>query len=182
MTTTLSLIQTFVPLLLYPSFEYRKRLEECVFFLEEENNIALEIFQKFIEETKTFSTEDFEELYTRTFDINPVASLEIGWHLYGEQYERGAFLVTMRELLRENAIPESTELPDHFSYILLLIERMEHDEATEFVNQYVFPFLEKIRVGFSEEQNPYTYLFNAIEIVLKQTFNQINKEPIYGES
>ncbi len=41
-----------------------------------------------------------EELYTRTFDLNPVCALEIGWHLFGEDYERGAFLVRMRDQLR----------------------------------------------------------------------------------
>ncbi|MBM4166250.1 MAG: hypothetical protein FJ218_04920 [Ignavibacteria bacterium] len=178
----MSSIARFVPLLSYPSFDYRKRMEECGFFLEEENENALNVFQKFVEATKTYSSEDFEELYTRTFDINPIASLEIGWHLYGEQYERGAFLVTMRGLLREYDISETTELPDHLSYVLLLIEKMEHDEATEFVCSYVFPSLEKICAGFSEEQNPYAHLFNALKILLQQTFQQINGEPIYGKS
>ena len=37
--------------------------------------------------------EQIQELYTRTFDINPVCTLEIGWHIFGEDYARGALLV-----------------------------------------------------------------------------------------
>ena len=46
--------------------------------------------------SRGMSVEDLQELYTRTFDWNPDTSLEIGWHLYGENYERGEFLVEVR--------------------------------------------------------------------------------------
>ena len=30
-----------------------------------------------------------EETFTRTFDVNPACALEVGWHLFGEEYARG---------------------------------------------------------------------------------------------
>ena len=65
---------------------------------------------------------ELEELYTRTFDINPVCSLEVGWHLFGEDYNRGAFLVRMRGLLREHGIEEGAELPDHLESVLRVLD------------------------------------------------------------
>jgi nitrate reductase delta subunit len=67
--------------------------------------------RSFVSEIEKMGVTDLEEFYTRTFDINPVSALEIGWHLYGEQYERGAFLVKMRELSRTLGVEESTSLP-----------------------------------------------------------------------
>ncbi len=42
-----------------------------------------------------------EEVYTRTFDGSDRRALEIGWHLHGENYARGALLVRLRKLLME---------------------------------------------------------------------------------
>ena len=56
-----------------------------------------------------------QELFIQTFDLSPVCSLEMGWHLFGENYDRGLLLVKMRQLLRLHEIAESTELPDHLT-------------------------------------------------------------------
>lgn len=122
------------------------------------------------------SIEELEELYTRTFDINPIANLEIGWHLYGEQYERGEFLVMMRSLLREHSVEESSELPDHLTHILLALGRMKKEEADAFSSNYVIPSIEKITVVFNDTDNPYAYLLYALKSFLEQQqqFNESN--------
>lgn len=103
-----------------------------------------------------------EELYTRTFDINPVVSLEIGWQLYGEAYERGAFLVQMRELLRRHQVPESTELPDHLTHVLGLMEMMDRSEAVPFVETALVPALKKMVAGFETSASPYEHVLRAL--------------------
>ena len=72
-----------------------------------------------------------QELYVQTFEFNPACTLELGWHLFGENYERGEFLVRMRDLLRRHGIAESTELPDHLTHVLALVGRLDHEEAAE---------------------------------------------------
>lgn len=111
---------------------------------------------------------DLEELYTRTFDINPITSLEIGWHLYGEAYERGAFLVTMRELLREHGIPESTELPDHLVHVLQLLGRMDDAERDAFTSMFLFPALKRMLEGFEKQSTPYEHVLRALLLFLEQ--------------
>lgn len=120
----------------------------------------IEKFKKWIER---LTIEEMEEVYTRTFDINPVASLEIGWHLYGEQYERGAFLVKMREILRTYQIEESVELPDHVTHVLLAFGRMEKPEADEFAVKYLLPALDKILEGFKDQKNPYENVLQSLK-------------------
>jgi nitrate reductase delta subunit len=70
------------------------------------------------------STEAMQEAFTQTFDLNPVCALEVGWQLFGEEYERGAFMVHMRQLLRDHAVPEGGELPDHLSSLLAVLPRL----------------------------------------------------------
>ena len=62
--------------------------------------------RRFVKSVDGMALRDLEELFTRTFDINPQCTLELGWQLYGEDYNRGAFLVRMRELMREKGVEE----------------------------------------------------------------------------
>lgn len=126
----------------------------------------------FLEKTRDLSRAQLEELYTRTFDINPITNLEIGWHLYGEAYERGAFLVRMRELLRNHGIPESTELPDHCIHVLRLVGRMEPDEARGFALDILLPAIRKMVEGFAGQSSPYEHVLRALTILLEQMRSQ----------
>jgi nitrate reductase assembly molybdenum cofactor insertion protein NarJ len=86
-----------------------------------------------------------QELYVQTFEFNPACTLEIGWHIFGENYERGEFLVRMREQLRSHGIAESCELPDHLCHILPLLDRLDSEEAAALVGQFVLPALAKVK-------------------------------------
>lgn len=115
-----------------------------------------------------FETNRLEELYTRTFDINPVCSLEIGWHLYGEDYNRGAFLVRMRALLRELGIEEGAELPDHLETALRALATMPPEEADSLARRFVLPAVQKMRAGFPAEGNPYAAVLAEVERFLTE--------------
>lgn len=108
-----------------------------------------------------------EELYTRTFDVNPVCSLETGWHLFGEDYNRGAFLVRLRGLLREHGVEESTELPDHLETVLRLLDAMEEKEASALAREFVLPAVAKMRAALAGSNNPYGAVLEEIERVLR---------------
>jgi len=119
-------------------------------------------FQLFLNTIEKMGIHELEELYTRTFDINPVASLDIGWHLFGENYERGKFLVHMRALLRNNGITESTELPDHLTHVMQVVPIMGSELAERFVVEKVVPALIIILDGLAGKQNPYEHLLYAV--------------------
>lgn len=170
-------------LIRYPSEDYHKLLNEFkinLLNLKSENDAeqAFRLFEDTIEKINenfelfyssviNLCREELEELYTQTFDINPVSSLEIGWHLFGETYERGSFLVKMRETLRELAVEESADLPDHITHVLLALGRMEKEEQTEFSEMFIVPALNKILDTFEGKNNPYESLLNIIGMLIK---------------
>ncbi|HKW99176.1 MAG TPA: molecular chaperone TorD family protein [Bryobacteraceae bacterium] len=116
-----------------------------------------------------------QELYVQTFEFNPACTLEIGWHLYGENYERGEFLVRMREQLRLYGIAESIELPDHLTHLLPMVGRMQPDEAAVFAGEALLPALAKIKEGLKD--NPYAAVITAIEARLEADFPQAPRRP-----
>lgn len=116
------------------------------------------------------SVDEMEELYTRTFDINPVCSLEAGWHLFGEDYNRGAFLVRMRDLLRQYNVPEGAELPDHLPNALRVMEAMPQDEATALAREFILTAVARMRVPFEDNANPYGSILAEAEKFLRELY------------
>lgn len=116
-----------------------------------------------------------QELYVQTFEFNPACTLEIGWHLFGENYERGEFLVRMREQLRRHRIAESTELPDHLTHLLPLIACMDHGEAAQFVGEFILPALTKIRGAIHD--NAYELVIAGIAEKLESDFPDAPRRP-----
>ncbi len=124
----------------------------------------------FLDHAEASAVTDREELFTRTFDINPACTLELGWVLYGQDYARGAFLVKMRQMLNEHEIQESGELPDHLTHVLQLLSRLPEAVARPFVAEEVMPGLMKMREGFKDEENPYAGVLEAIWILLTEKY------------
>lgn len=108
-----------------------------------------------------------QELFTRTFDLNPLCALEIGWHLYGDDYARGAFLVRLRQALRRHGIGEGGELPDHLATVLVLLPRLDPTEASELVTTAVRPALARMRPALARAKSPFEPLLDAIDALLE---------------
>lgn len=149
-------------LLEYPDDGYVARAVECVRMLDDRRDEAAPLVKPFGDVIGGMTTEEAQELYTRTFDINPVCTLEVGWHVYGEDYARGEFLVKMRRMLREHDLPESTELPDHLTHVLALLARLDGPDADELASRYVLPALQKMVDGMADQDNPYKAVLEGI--------------------
>jgi len=146
----------FAPLLAYPGPDYHARVRECAAVAP---SPQLEVFERRIRE---MPFEALQELYTQTFDWNPDTTLEIGWHLYGENYDRGDFLVKLRGALREHGVPESHELPDHLAHVLPLLDRLPAGEQAEFAARYVLPAVEKLCGGLARSESPFLELLSCV--------------------
>ncbi len=153
-------------LLAYPDGTFGERLAACGRKLAAGPSEASLAFESFRALVAGKDIRELEELYTRTFDMNPACSLEVGWHLFGEQYERGAFLVRMRGHMRRLGVAEDHELPDHLSHALAVASRMEAEEARGFEAESVSPAVLKIIEGLGEGDNPYRHLLRAVSALL----------------
>ena len=131
---------------------------------------------------RSLSTTQQQELFTQTFDLNPVCSLELGWHLFGENYDRGLLLVKMRQQLRLHGLEESTELPDHLTCALRLLARMDRESAATFTEAIVLPALEKMLAALRGKENPYENVLEAVRQVLHAAFPEIPVAAAAAES
>lgn len=114
---------------------------------------------------------EMEELYTRTFDIQAIAYLDVGYVLFGEDYKRGHFLVKMQALQQECGNDCGTELPDHLPNILTLLPRMaDRREAQDLVGKLVLPAIDKMVEGFGDHGNVYLDVLKSVSAVLKEDY------------
>jgi len=157
-------------LLTYPEVDYPRRIEAILRLAPAECREDLERFSRLV---RDLATDPMQELFTRTFDLNPVCSLELGWHLFGENYERGLLLVRMREELRRYRLGESSELPDHLTHVLRLVAQMEQERARDFVAACVLPALEKMLQAMRGKDNPFEYVLVATRNLLHSDFAEL---------
>lgn len=153
------------PLLVYPNDDLAPLAAYCREVLDDPGLLeVVDAALRFLEERPRF---ELEELYTRTFDLNPVCTLEVGWHLYGEQYERGRFLVRARQLLSDVGQDEGGELPDFLPSLLCALALLAPDDAVD-LGAYLLPAVGKMCDALEEkdEDNPYRAVLAAVRLAL----------------
>ncbi|MBZ0274403.1 hypothetical protein K8I61_20390 [bacterium] len=85
------------------------------------------------------------ELHTRTFDVQPITTLDIGYTLFGEDYKRGALLANLSAEHTRAGNDCGAELADHLPNVLRLLPKMA-DAALreEFVRLLLAPALREM--------------------------------------
>lgn len=118
---------------------------------------------------------DQEELFVRTFDLSPSATLDLGFQLFGESYKRGIFLVKMQQAARAHGVDPGSELPDHLPVVLRLLARLEErDEPRALADEVILPAVAKV-IGVLDapegRRTPYIDLLRATVALLKADFD-----------
>ncbi len=167
------LLETIGELLRYPDERYALLLDEAVSHSLDECRAALERLR---ERTSVLSLSELQGLYTRTFDLSPLCSLEVGWQLYGEDYARGSFLAYMRSVLAAHGVAERGELPDHLAHVLPAIARMPAG-ADDLRQRAALPAVRKMLKVFEGQANPYADLLRATAILLEIPVSKPEEEP-----
>ncbi len=152
-------------LLEYPGEAWRTTLKLCEAWLEGEAAAQL---AQFAERAAKLSLEEMQEIYTQTFDLNPVATLEIGYHLFGENYKRGLFLAQLRETEAQYELDERRQLPDYLPTLLRLLTRLDDRELREdLIAECLLPAIGKMKTALRSKENLYAPLIETVEARLK---------------
>lgn len=97
--------------------------------------------------------DEVQEIFTRSFDVQAITTLGVGYVMFGDDYKRGEMLVNLNREMRDAGIDCGTELPDHLPTVLRLIARWEDRElAQEFVEEILHPSLESMVAEFSQRR------------------------------
>ena len=162
--------RNFSYILEYPLPALSENVKECVVSLESINSKAtsrLKKFQAFVVQTPLGQ---LEELYSGTFDLQPKCYPYAGYHLFGENYKRGAFMVKLKEQYKLLDFSCEKELPDHIAVILRFLSILHDEESAKILKEEcLIPVLEKMITAFGEEEtNMYSEAVQALLLLLKE--------------
>ena len=125
------------------------------------------IVKGFIENFSDLTLHQRQEYYIKTFDIQAVCFLDIGYVLFGEDYKRGDFLVQMKQEQREAQNDCGVELSDHLPNVLTLLPKTTPEFAQELIATICIPALDEMIDKFNM-QNAYLELLKMLQNVMKQ--------------
>jgi nitrate reductase delta subunit len=131
--------------------------------------------ETFIGQIGGLSLGEWEELCTRTLELNPAAPPYVGYVIWGENYARSRFMATLNHALREEGIDLDGELPDHLVPVLRYLDRTATPIAE--LNEVLRPALGSIHGALTEADpdNPYVGLLVAAMEALP-----LHREESYG--
>ena len=131
------------------------------------------LWQKFMDTLREKKNAELEELYVRTFDVQAVSSLDIGYVLFGEDYKRGVFMAELKKELRTKNIDCGSELPDYLPNLMHLIPILADEEKNTLATHALLPALEKILMNFKDRENPYQYPLQIIHHLIEKEINNV---------
>ena len=129
----------------YPKTDYKEKVKEAETVLSELYPETLTTFNQFSDFVSTSSHDEITEIFTRTFDVQAITTLDVGYVLFGDDYKRGELLVNLNREHREAANECNDELADNLSNLLSLLPKMQnYDVRNELVEIIIMPGLTKI--------------------------------------
>lgn len=175
--STASLFESVAGLLEYPVLNIKEQAGQCLAQLQPVHPEVAVMLQKFASGMEGHSLQRMQELYTTTFDMQPMCYPYVGYHLFSESYKRGAFMAQLNEAYHTLGYSAGQELPDHLPIILRFLGLKANEPADEFCRALLIngllPALEKmLQVFGAESENPYFALLSALQLLLVQTLEK----------
>jgi nitrate reductase assembly molybdenum cofactor insertion protein NarJ len=166
MMQTVDLLALLADALRYPGAAAGELRARCAEAARSAPDVAGDL-AAFVAATDDWSIERWQEQFVGTFDFDPKRSLDIGWHLSGENYDRGDFLVRMRGLLAAHDLDEAGDLPDHLPHALRLLARMPAGPGADLARTAVLPAVEKLLDGLGgADDQPYLHVLTCVRTVV----------------
>lgn len=184
----------------YPDENFEATLEKNRRMLGKCYPEACDELEVFVAHVLPLSMEKRQELYTKTFDVQPICYLDLGYVIFKEDYKRGAFLVKMQGEQQKVGNDCGSDLPDNISNIFTLMFKSEDQKLldelavkvmipgiksmiSEFAQARIalkIKVLKKLHKAVIQEdlnkENVYKNLFLAALWVLEKDFGDIHFE------
>lgn len=188
----------FANLLKYPGEDYLKVVADCFNMLQVCYPDAVDEMQPFVDYMNSHSRDEREEIYTKSFDVQPICYLDLGYVIFGEDYKRGAFLLHMQQEQRKAENDCGTDLSDNISNVLVWYTKADDQEIlNELAVKILIPGVEKMIAEFEQSridlkikvlkkmhraiiqeelnrENVYRNLFSTLLHVLKKDFENVS--------
>jgi nitrate reductase assembly molybdenum cofactor insertion protein NarJ len=190
----------------YPYADSPEKIDRVRQFLDGKYVDATVELDEFIKRLPDDDLLTMQELFTRSFDVQAIATLDIGYVLFGDDYKRGELLANLNQEHHKANNDCGTELADHLPNILRLMSILRDEELVrdlayaiiapallEMIGEFAVERLEKKNKSYEKHyktliETPvaikndavtlYKFALNSLYQVLKQDFSLIEEMPL----
>ena len=157
---TLAHYERLATLFDYPERDYPAQVQQVLDLLQDRYPLAAAELSTFVDalpsDGAAFSTEalhEVQEIFTRSFDVQSITTLGVGYVMFGDDYKRGELLVNLNREYRDAGVDCGTELSDHLPSVLRLLALWQDRElVVEFVEEILYPAVEKMIAEFGSKR------------------------------
>lgn len=137
----------------YPLDGYSMTVERVLQSLAEACPDAMDDLRRFSELLPVESLRAMQELFTRSFDVQAITTLDLGYVLFGDDYKRGELLSNLNREHREAGNDCGSELADHLPNVLRLLPKLQDSELVdELIQEIVAPAVSEMIGEFTHER------------------------------
>lgn len=124
----------------YPDSDYPAKVRKLINLLDGNYDRSVAELERFLELLPVTELRSMQELYTRSFDVQAITTLDIGYVLFGDDYKRGELLANLNREHRQVNNDCGRELADHLPNLLRLIGKLKQNELLdELIEEIVAP-------------------------------------------
>ncbi|MBI5539691.1 MAG: hypothetical protein HY951_06500 [Bacteroidia bacterium] len=157
----------------YPEAKYKMQMEELKELIITNYPHAISNFDTFYNQLSNTNKIN-EEYYLKTFEIEGICCMDIGYVLFGADYKRGDFLAKISHEQKESGNDTGIELADHLPNVLSLLPLHKDNN---FVNELAFgliiPAVKEMHKKFTGTENYYKLAFEILLQVLEKDFHNL---------
>jgi nitrate reductase assembly molybdenum cofactor insertion protein NarJ len=157
----------------YPESGYKDQMNELrtVLYTKYPDVIpAFEIFYNSLSDSDRVN----EEYYLKTFEIEGICCMDMGYVLFGADYKRGDFLAKISHEQKESGNNTGIELADHLPNILTLLPlHKDKDFIEELAYGLIIPAAKEMHSKFNNTENYYKQAFEVLISVLEKDFHDL---------
>ncbi|MEE8361187.1 MAG: hypothetical protein V3R71_03485 [Gemmatimonadales bacterium] len=158
---SLSHYESLAALFDYPEVDYPAKVQKAYAMLADRYPQAAAELETFVEAVGADAAEytpealdEIQEIFTRSFDVQAITTLGVGYVMFGDDYKRGELFVNLSREYAEIGIDCGTELADHLPTVLRLIARwQDEDLVVELVEELLHPALHQMIGEFGSQRS-----------------------------
>lgn len=137
----------------YPDPGFPSKVAEIQALLDDKYPAAGDLLRPFSQFISMACLLDTEELFVRSFDVQSITTLDLGYVLFGDDYKRGELLVNLNREHKKVQNDCRNELSDHLCNVLRLLPKMQDKEiVAELIEKMIAPALKKMIREFNSDR------------------------------
>jgi len=163
--------KTLADIFRYPDDHFPEYTDRFLKMIAEELPGKLEILRTAVEKHLQLSIHQQQEYFMKTFDVQAVCYLDIGYVLFGEDYKRAQLLVNLQNEHKVAGVDCGSELGDHLPNVLTLLSKTTDNDFSEELGFIITtPAVRFMLVKFKNINNYYKDLLDVLLEFLQRDF------------